>query len=73
MAATALQGVTSKLDAWAAKRRLMFSTSKIINLVFIKKTNKVITNKEITQFLEMTLDSRLNWEEHIERESIKNH
>ena len=27
--------------------------------------NKILTSKENTQFLGMTLDSRLNWEEHI--------
>ena len=29
--------------------------------------NKVISSKESTQFLRMTLDSSLNWEEHIEQ------
>ena len=29
--------------------------------------NKIIPSKESTQFLWMTLDSRLNWEEHINK------
>ena len=33
--------------------------------------NKIITNKENTQFLGMTLDSRLNWEEHVDRVRAK--
>ena len=32
----ALQGVTNKLDAWAAWRGLTFFTSKIVNMVFRK-------------------------------------
>ena len=29
--------------------------------------NKIIFSKEITQFLGMTIDRRLNWEEHIKK------
>ena len=65
MAARALQRVT-KLDAWAAERGLTFFTSKTVNKIFRKRRkrnkkpieitlrNKVIPNKEITQFLRMT-------------------
>ena len=37
VAARALQIVTNKLFAWAAERGLIFSTSKMINIVFRKK------------------------------------
>ena len=33
--------------------------------------NKIIPNKENTQFLGMTLDSRLKWEEHVDRVRAK--
>ena len=74
MAARALQVVTNRLDVWAAKRGLTFSTSKTISMTFrkrneepleIKLRNETIPFKESTQFLGMTLHSRLNWEEHI--------
>ena len=60
VASRALQEVNNKLDAWTVKRGLTFSTSKIGNMVFIKRRkrnekpikitlrNKVITNKENT-------------------------
>ena len=63
MIARALQGITNKLDAWAAERGLNFSTSKTVNIVFnIKRKrneepmvitlgNKIIPNKESTHFL----------------------
>ena len=77
----ALQGVTNKLDAWAAERGLTSYTNKIISMIFIfmkrrKRNeepieimlkNKIIPLKESTQFLGMTLDSKLNWEVHIVR------
>ena len=37
----------------------------------IKLRNETITFKESTQFLGMTLDSRLNWEEHINNQKAK--
>ena len=76
-----LQGVTNKLHAWAVERGLSFSTSKKVNIVFRKRRkrnkepmeitlrNKIIPNEESTQFLGMSLDSGLNWEEHIESET----
>ena len=33
--------------------------------------NKIIPSKESTHFLEMTLDSRLNWEEIIKKLRVK--
>ena len=33
----------------------------------IKLRNKIIPTKESTQFFGMTLDSRLNWEKHINK------
>ena len=33
--------------------------------------NKIIPSKDISQFLGMTLDSRLNWEEHINKLKAK--
>ena len=79
VAARALQRFTNKLDAWLAKRRITFSTSKTIIMVFKKrrKRNKesvkitlksqIVLNKKSTQFLGSTLDSRPYWEELIER------
>ena len=70
-----LQRATNKLDAWAAERGLNFFTSKMVNMVFRKRRKKnkesieIIPNKY--QFLGMTLDSRLNWEEHIDRVRAK--
>ena len=37
VAARALQGVTNKLNAWAAERGLTFSNSKTVSMVFRKK------------------------------------
>ena len=67
VAARALQGVSNKLDAWAAERGLTFSPNKTASMVFKKKNkepleimlrNEIIPSKESTQFLEMTLDSK---------------
>ena len=43
--ARALQGVTSKLDAWAAEREPIFFTSKTVNMVFRKRRKKNYENK----------------------------
>ena len=67
VAARALQGVSNKLDAWAAERGLTFSPNKTASMAFKKKNkepleimlrNEIIPSKESTQFLEMTLDSK---------------
>ena len=42
MASRALQGVTNKLDAWAAERSLTFSPSKTINMTFRKRNEEPI-------------------------------
>ena len=73
VASRALQGVTNKLDSLAAERGLTFSTNKTVNMIFRKRNeeimlrNKIIPFKESIQFLGMTLDGRLNWEEHINK------
>ena len=76
VAARALQGVTKKLDIWAAERGLKFSPNKTISMIFRKRNekpleimmrNEIIPSKECTQFLGMTQDSRLNWKEHINK------
>ena len=36
----ALQGVTNKLDAWAANRALIVSTSRTVNMIFRKRTRR---------------------------------
>ena len=70
----ALQGVTNKLDAYVEERGLTFSPSKTISMTFRKRNeepieimlrNEIMLSKKSTQFLGMTLDCRLNWEEHI--------
>ena len=60
-----------------AERGLTFSPCKTVIMIFkkrrkknkepieIMRKNKIILSKERTQFLGMTLDSRLNWEKHI--------
>ena len=58
VAARAIQGVTSELDAWAAERRLTFSTSKTANMVYgiYKKNNeKRGTNVNHTKNLNHTI------------------
>ena len=40
-------------------------------LIEITQGNQIIPNKKNTQFLEKTLDNRLNWEEHIGRVRAK--
>ena len=42
VAARALQGVTNKLDAWAAKRGLKFSPSKTGSMTFRIRNEKPI-------------------------------
>ena len=81
--ARTLQRVTSKLDVWTAEELLTFSTSKTINIVFRKRRRrikepmkitlktKVIPYKESTQFLRLTLNSRLNCEERVDRVRAK--
>ena len=66
--------MTNKLDAWAAERGLTFSPSKTVSMTFRKRRkrnkepieimlkNEILPSKENTQFLRMTLDSKLNWE-----------
>ena len=39
VASRTLQGVTNKLDAWAAERGLTFSPNKIASMIFRKKMN----------------------------------
>ena len=62
------------------ERVLNFSTSKTVNMIFRKRNkepmkitlrNQIIPYQKRTQFLGMTLDIRLNWEEHIDRVRIK--
>ena len=40
VAARALQAVTNKIDAWAAEKGLIFSTSKTVNMVFRKRRKR---------------------------------
>ena len=56
-ASRALQGVTKKLDAWAAERGLTFSSRKTVSMTFKKRNeepieimlrNKIIPSKEST-------------------------
>ena len=74
--ARALQGVTNKLDAWAAVVARHFPPNKTVSIIFRKRNeepieimqrNKIILSKESTNFVGMTLDSRLNWGEHINK------
>ena len=54
MAARALQGVTNKLDAWAAERGLKFSPNKTVSMVFRKRYEeplKIMLRNEIYQTL----------------------
>ena len=73
MESRALQEMTNKLDAWAADRGLTFSPSKAVSMTFRKRNeeqieimlkNKIISSKETTLFLMMTLDGKLNREKH---------
>ena len=73
VATKVLQGVTDKLDVWTALRGLTFSPNKTVSMTFRKRNeepieimlrNKIVPSKESTQFLRMTLDIRLNWQEH---------
>ena len=56
VAARALQGMTNKLDTWAAERALTFSPNKTVSMLFRKRNeepleimlrNKIIPSKEI--------------------------
>ena len=40
MASRALQGVTNKLDAWAAEMGLIFSPSKTVSMTFRKRRKR---------------------------------
>ena len=72
MAARALQGVSNKLDTWAAEWGLTFFPNKTVGMLFRNRSkrneepleimlrNENIPSKGSTQFLGMTLDSRLN-------------
>ena len=42
MLSRALQGVSNKLDAWAAARGLTFSTNKTVSMIFRKKNEEPI-------------------------------
>ena len=70
-ASRALQGVTNKLDAWAAERGLTFSPSKIVSMTFRKRNkepieimlrNKIMPSKESTQFIYLWqhIDKKIN-------------
>ena len=59
MATRALQGMTNKLDAWAAERGLTFSPNKTVSMIFRKRNEKPMEimlrtenmpSKERTQF-----------------------
>ena len=78
MATRALQGVTNKLNTSAVDRSLTFSTRKSVNMIFKKKNeepikirSQIIPYKESTQFLGMTLNNTLYWEEHIDEVRAK--
>ena len=80
VASRALQGVTNKFDAWPAERGLTFLPSKTISMTFANRNeepieimlrNKIIPSIESTQFMGTTLDSRLNWEKHINKLKAK--
>ena len=79
VATRALQTMTKKLEKWATERGLKFSPGKTTTMIFRKREEPleiilgihIIPQKESTQFLGMTLDSRLNWEEHIEKTRAK--
>ena len=83
VATRALQTTTNKLEIWAVERGLKFSTSKTTTMVFRKRKkreeepmeillgNQIIPYRESTQFLGMTLDSRLSWGEHIDKTRAK--
>ena len=62
------------------ERGLNFFTSKTVNIIFRKGNeksieitlrNQTMPYKKTTQFLGMILDSRMNWEEHIDRVRAK--
>ena len=76
VATRTLQVVTNKLDAWVTKRGLTFSSNKTVSMIFRKRNekpikiilrNEIIPLKKSTHFLGMTLDIRLNWEQHINK------
>ena len=80
METRALQVVTNKLDAWAVERGLTFSPTKTVNKIFGKRNeepmkitlrNQIIHYKKNTQFLRMTLDSRLRWKKHFDEVRVK--
>ena len=71
-----MQGVTNNLNTSAAERGLTFSPNKTASIIFRKRNeepikimlrNEIIPSKESTLFLGMTLDSKLNWEDHINK------
>ena len=67
------------MDEWTAELGLTFSPNKTVDmmnrkrkkrideLIEIMLRDQIIPCKESTQLLEMTLDSRLKWEEHIKK------
>ena len=72
--------VTNKLDTWAVERGVIFSLSRTIKHNIKKRKEEpikitlryqIIPYKESAQSLKMTLDSRFNWEEHIDRVRAK--
>ena len=73
MATRVVQRVTKNLIAQTVERALTSCLSKTVNMIFRKRNeeimlrNKIIPFKESIQFLGMTLDGRLNWEEHINK------
>ena len=81
VAPRAPQRTTNKLEKWAMERGLKFFPSKTTTMIFRKRRkreeepleitlgNHIIQQNESTQFKGMTLDSRLNWEEHRENKS----
>ena len=78
--ATRWQLNNNMLATWAVDIELIFFTSITVKMIFRKRNDElmeitlrsqIIPYKEITLFLGMTLDSRLNLKEHIDKMRAK--